>query len=87
MGTIERNTQIITETGYAGADGFVLPLDDWNNYYAPAEKRLEELRVKYVDDHEALARLDEARREHDLFRAHHDSYGYVFYVMRKPPRE
>ncbi len=87
MGTVERNTQIITETGYAGADGFVLPIDDWNNYYGPAGKRLEELREKYAGDAEVLAKLDDARREHDLFRDYHDSYGYVFYVMRKPPRE
>ncbi|MGA9721895.1 MAG: methyltransferase domain-containing protein [Candidatus Binatus sp.] len=85
MGTIERNCQIVTETGYAGADGFVLPAQDWwSNYYGPAERRVEELREKYADDPDVLATLDEHRREHDLFRAYHNAYGYVFYVMRKP---
>ncbi len=66
-------------------DGFVLPVADWwNNYYGPAERRVEELREKYAGDGEVLASLDEAQREHDLFRAYHDTYGYVFYVMRKP---
>jgi len=87
MGTIERNCQIVTETGYSGADGFVLPAHDWMNYYEPAAKRLEELRARYAEDREALAALDEAQREQDLFRDYHDAYGYVFYVMRKPPHE
>jgi len=85
MGTIERNYQIVTEKGYAGADGFVLPDQDWwNNYYGPTERRVEELREKYAGDPDVLATLDEHQREHDLFRAYHDAYGYVFYVMRKP---
>ena len=48
------------------------------------QRRVEELREKYADDRDALATLDETSREHDLFRAYHDAYGYVFYVMRKP---
>jgi serine/threonine-protein kinase HipA len=63
----------------------VLPVQDWwNNYYTPAERRVEELREKYADDPDMLATLDETSREHDLFRTYHDAYGYVFYVMRKP---
>jgi ubiquinone/menaquinone biosynthesis C-methylase UbiE len=85
MGSIERNCQIVAEAGYVSMDGFVLPAQDWwNNYYEPAERRVEELREKYAEDRDALATLDEASREHDLFRAYHDAYGYVFYVMRKP---
>ncbi len=84
MGSIERNCQIVAEAGYVDRDGFVLPVKDWHNYYGPAERRVEELREKYAGDLEVLATLDEARREYDLFRAYHDAYGYVFYVMRKP---
>ena len=85
MGSIERNTQLVAEAGFVSMDGFVLPTQDWwNNYYGPNERRVEELREKYADNAEALATLDQATREHDLFRTYHDSYGYVFYVMRKP---
>ncbi len=85
MGTIERNCRIVAETGYVDCDGFVLPVDDWwNNYYGPAERRVAELREKYAGDREVLATLDQAQREHDLFRVYSDAYGYVFYVMRKP---
>jgi len=86
MKSIERNCQIITETGYVDADGFVLPVQDWwDNYYGPAQTRVAELRTKYANDPEVLATLEDAQREHDLFRVHSDTYGYVFYVMRKPP--
>ena len=84
MGSIEHNCQLVAEAGYVDADGFVLPVKDWHNYYGPAERRVAELREKYAGDGEALAVLDEAQREHDLFREYHDAYGYVFYVMRKP---
>jgi SAM-dependent methyltransferase len=85
MGSIERNTQLVAEAGFVSMDGFVLPTQDWwNNYYGPNERRVEELREKYADNPEALATLDQASREHDLFRSYHDAYGYVFYVMRKP---
>lgn len=84
MGSIERNTQIAAEAGYVNIDGFVLSVQDWWNYYRPAQRRVEELREKYADDPDALATLDEANREHDLYRAYSHAYGYVFYVMRKP---
>ena len=84
MGSIERNCQLVAEAGYVNMDGFVLSVNDWHNYYEPAERRVEELREKYADDPGILARLDEASREYDLFRAHRDAYGYVFYIMRKP---
>jgi SAM-dependent methyltransferase len=84
MGTIERNCQLVADAGYVDANGFVLPIHDWHNYYGPGERRVEELREKYAGDNEALATLDEMQREYDLFRACPDAYGYVFYVMRKP---
>jgi hypothetical protein len=83
MGSIERNCQIVAEAGYVDPDGFVLPVQDWHNYYGPGEKRVAEVREKYAGDREVLATLDQLR-EYDLFRAYPDAYGYVFYVMRKP---
>jgi SAM-dependent methyltransferase len=84
MGSIERNCRMVTEAGYVDADGFVLPVKDWHNYYGPAERRVEELKEKYAGDGKVLKILDAAQREYDLFRDCHDAYGYVFYVMRKP---
>jgi SAM-dependent methyltransferase len=84
MGSIERNCEIAAEAGYVSMDGFVLSVQEWWNYYRPAQRRVEELREKYSDDRYVLATLDEVQREHDLYRAYSDAYGYVFYVMRKP---
>lgn len=80
------NEGIVIEAGYEAPATFVLPTADWwENYYGPGERRLLEVRERYADDRETVAALDEIRREYDLFRAHSDAYGYVFYVMRKPP--
>ncbi len=85
MRSIERNCAIVRETGYADLDGFVLPVKDWwENYYGPGEARVAELRVKYANDPATMALFDEHQREYDLFRAHSEAYGYVYYVMRKP---
>ncbi len=86
MGSIERNCQIVAEAGYVNMDGFVCSVKDWwTTITSPTERRVEELQEKYAGDREAFATLDDAQREYDLFRVHHDAYGYVFYVMRKPP--
>ena len=85
MKSIERNCQVISETGYVDADGFVLPVQDWwDNYYGPGQTRVAALRKKYAGDPDVLAILEDAQREYDLFRVHCDAYGYVFFVMRKP---
>jgi SAM-dependent methyltransferase len=79
------NERIVMEAGYEAPATFVLPAADWwENYYGPGERRLLEVRERYADDRETVAALDEIRREYDLFRAHSDAYGYVFYIMRKP---
>jgi ubiquinone/menaquinone biosynthesis C-methylase UbiE len=85
MRSLEQNRCIVTEAGYESPATFVLPAADWwENYYGPGEARLLQVRERYRDDAETMAALDEVRREYDLFRAHSDSYGYVFYIMRKP---
>jgi ubiquinone/menaquinone biosynthesis C-methylase UbiE len=85
MHSIEENRQIAAQVGYEELQAFTLPSTDWwRNYYGPGEARLLEVRARHRDDPETVAILDERRREYDLFRAHSDAYGYVFYIMRKP---
>jgi len=63
---------------------FTLPEDAWwLEYYRPLEKRIRQLRVKYVDDSETLVVLDKEQREIDLYRKYHKWYGSVFFVMKK----
>lgn len=86
MRTREENCAIASQAGYLDLQTFVLPLQDWWNYYGPGEQRVGELRIKYANDAAVLAQLEMSQREYDVFRACSDSYSYVFYVMRKPGR-
>ncbi len=80
----EANRETIREAGYDPVDDFALPASAWWDYYTPIEARLADLRAKYAGDAEALAVLDAEQGEIDLYRACGDSYGYVFYMMRRP---
>lgn len=84
MTTINSNRQRCTLAGYSDLHSFILPVRDfWRNYYDPAEARLLEVRARHAGELQVIEQLDDIRREYDLYRAHSDSYGYVFYVMRK----
>ncbi|HVN64446.1 MAG TPA: methyltransferase domain-containing protein [Candidatus Binataceae bacterium] len=85
MRSLEQNRQIAIDTGYEVPQTFVLTAKDWwLNYYGPGETRLLEVLKRHESSPEIVELLQTIRREYDLFRAHPDSYGYVFYVMRKP---
>ncbi len=85
MHSLAENRRIAANAGYEEVRTFTLPAEDWwSNYYGPGEARLLEVRARHQGDSGTVAILDEVRREYDLFRAHSDAYGYVFYVMRKP---
>jgi SAM-dependent methyltransferase len=85
MQSIGGNLKIAADAGYGDIKSFVLPTADWwANYYGPGEARLIDVRARHAAELETIALLDDIRREYDLFRAHSDAYGYVFYVMRKP---
>ncbi len=81
----DANLAAIRECGYTDVQSFVLGYSAWwDDFYGPSVPRIAELRGKYADDREALAFLDAAQAEVDLFREYHESYSYLFYVMRKP---
>ncbi len=63
---------------------FILSEDTWwREYYEPLEKRIPELRIKYIDDPEALVVLDKEQQEVDMFKRNPKRYGSVFFVMQK----
>ena len=47
------------------------------------ERRIEELRSKYVADAEALAVLDQIAQEPEMHRRHSDYYAYEFFIARR----
>ena len=74
----------IPSCGYELIGDFAVTEDTWwCEYYEPLEKRIQELRVKYSDDPEALAVLDKEQREVEMFKRDPETYGSVFFVMQK----
>ncbi len=86
MQPVAVNLNTIEECGYSVVKKFPLPESAWwKGYYGPMERRISDLRDKYASDAGALEVLEQEQKEIDLFRLYSDTYGYVFFVMRKAP--
>lgn len=82
--TAEGNIRIADECGYEVFDHFALAHSTWwDEYYTPLAKRVTMLRAQAESNPALAAVLDDAEREMDMHRQYGDSYGYVFYLMRK----
>ncbi|MBN2520564.1 MAG: methyltransferase domain-containing protein [Bacteroidales bacterium] len=81
--SIDETKKIIINSGYELLNHFIIPEQDWHNFYNSLEKQLEIFREKYKDDLKALELINSLQYEIDLFRKYTGSYGYVFYVMQK----
>ncbi|MBW2038309.1 MAG: methyltransferase domain-containing protein [Deltaproteobacteria bacterium] len=85
---VPKNLELIPGCGYDLIGHFTLPEDAWwIEYYGPLERRIQDLRTKYVDDSEVLAVLDKEQREIDLFKKYKEWYGSVFFIMQKRNHE
>ncbi|MBP1635361.1 MAG: hipA, partial [Acidobacteria bacterium] len=86
MGTIARNAERARAAGYEVIDAFPLPASAWwDGYYTPLLARAEVLAAE-ARDHAALAEaIADVRREVELFERFGDTYGYVFYLLRRQP--
>ena len=83
MTAIDTNIKTATEAGFEVFDYFILPRSGWEEYYQPLRERIEILRPQAAND-PALARvLAEHDREISICDRFGDSFGYVFYMMRK----
>jgi len=83
-GNISEKLEQISSCGYELLDYFTLGEDAWwDEYYAPLEKRIGEIRTKHANDPEVLAVLDEEKREIDMFKKNPGRYCSIFFVMRK----
>ena len=84
MRSVAENNDLVRKAGYSVITTFTLPESAWwDGYYTPQEERIAELRDRYVNEPEILEMLNEEQKEIDLYRRHPDSYGYVFFIMRK----
>ena len=74
----------ISQCGYELIGHFVLSEDIWwDEYYAPLEKKCNELRAKHADDLEVIALLDGDQREVDAFKKNPELNSSVFFIMKK----
>ena len=84
IGNITEKLEQISGCGYDLIGHFTLPEDTWwIEYYAPLEKRIKELRAKYVDGPKALAVLDKDQQFIDIFKKNPRRYGSVLFIMQK----
>jgi ubiquinone/menaquinone biosynthesis C-methylase UbiE len=82
IGNLQKKLDQISHCGYALIGHFIVSSDTWwHDYYEPLEKRIQELRVNYTDDEEALKVLEKEQREFEMFKR--DPRGSVFFVMLK----
>jgi len=84
MKTVPESLELVSICGYDLLRHFALPEDAWwILYYSPLEKRIKELRAKYIDDSKALLILDKEQREIEIYKKYYRWYGSAFFVMQK----
>ena len=84
LGNLKKKIDYISQCGYELIDHFMLSNDTWwNEYYAPLEMKLNEMRSKYTDDQKVIAMINGDQKEIDGFRQNPERYRSVFFVMRK----
>ncbi len=84
IGNITEKLEQLSSCGYELLEYFTLGEDTWwIEYYAPLEKRINEIRAKHADDPKALVALDNDQREIDMFKKNPRRYGSVFFIMKK----
>ena len=84
MAGIAENLERARAAGFDPIDHFTLPPAAWwDEFYTPLQQRMAQLAPDA--DSDLAAMIDETRREIALYRLHGDSYGYVFYLLRRRP--
>lgn len=82
MTNIEENVSTLRSAGFEPVGHFILPPEDWEDFYGPVQEELAVFRSEKSDNTEAQAFADSLQQEIDVWKGHGDSYGYVFYLGR-----
>ncbi len=80
---VEGSRNIILKAGYTLIDDFIIPENDWYEFYNQLEEVLELFRKIKTDDKKSLITIDSIQYEIDLFRKYPGTYGYAFYIIQK----
>ena len=83
-GNIQEKMEQISSCGYELLDYFMLNKDTWwTEYFAPLKRLVDDARIKYADDPEALAEADNAQWELDMFKKNPELNSSAFFVMKR----
>jgi SAM-dependent methyltransferase len=75
---------VLEACGFSPIGHFTLPDDAWwDDFYAPMQRRIAELRVRHEADAAATAVLDQLAREPELHRLYSEYYSYEFFVAAR----
>lgn len=86
MGRVEDILALASGSGFESIGHFPLPDEAWwDDFYTPMLRRIDELRVHYAGDPQALSILEAVGREPARHRLHSSQYAYEFFVLRRLP--
>ena len=84
VGNITEKLGVVSGCGYNLLQYFILGKDTWwMEYFAPLEKRINEIRAKHTDDRGTMAEIDNDQMEIDVFKKDPGRYESVFFIMQK----
>ena len=83
--SVENKLEVIKRLGYQSVGHFVLPIIAWTeDYYHPMEVVIAQKEKEWAGNSEAIAVIQAAKHEIELFRRYSDYYSYAFFVMQLP---
>ena len=82
--SMDENREALQRAGFEPVGDFVLPSEVWEEYYGPMQLELQ----RFVEEQPGDMIVEEfarsMQREVDMWYDCGDSYGYVFYLGKKP---
>jgi SAM-dependent methyltransferase len=82
MRNMDSLRKIAAECNYfARGDLIMKPEDWWDEYYTPLSRKIDDLRISFIDNPEAQFILDDHFNEIGLYAKYADFYGYAFFVL------
>lgn len=73
---------LIRSAGYFVTGSFRLPDRGWwDHYYSPLVDRMEMLKERYANNHDAQSIIQGLEREMEIHRKYSKEYGYSFFIL------
>jgi len=82
MTSIEDNLAKLRSAGFEPVGHFILPSENWENYYGPVQEQMVAFRSENSENASAQAFADSVQQEIDVWKEYGSVYGYVFYLER-----